>query len=292
VTLYLLVILKQKDIRREGVSIDVPGAILGITGLGGPVFALIEQGTYGWASPVIFVPFVVGILSLAAFIWWQAKAKAPMLPLGLFAIRNFSAGNIATTFVYAALNIGGFITVVFLQQVAGLSATLAALAFLPETIASIGLSTYFGALSGKYGPRVFMTVGPTLAGIGYLLFLRIGENVNYSWDVLPGVLVFSLGLAMTVAPLTAAILGSVSQSQSGIGSATNNAISRVAGLIGIAMIGVIVGGTLDTAGFHRVLVVTAVLFFLGGAVSFVGIRKQGGLVPAVAPPPEPTAAPS
>jgi len=290
VTLYLLVILKQKDIRREGVSIDVPGAILGVIGLGGPVFALIEQGTYGWASPVIFVPFVVGILSFAAFIWWQTKAKAPMLPLGLFTIRNFSAGNIATTFVYAALNIGGFITVVFLQQVAGLSATLAALAFLPVTIASIGLSTYFGALSGKYGPRVFMTVGPTLAGIGYLLFLRIGENVNYWWDVLPGVLVFSLGLAMTVAPLTAAILGSVSPGQSGIGSATNNAISRVAGLIGIAMIGVIVGGTLDTTGFHRVLVVTAVLFFLGGAVSFVGIRKQGGLVPAVAPPPEPTAA--
>lgn len=293
VTLVLLAILKQKDVRREGVSIDIPGAILGVLGLGLPVYALIEQGTYGWSSPVIFVPFVLGILSFGAFIWWQGKAKAPMLPLELFRIRNFSAGNIATTFVYGALNIGGFITVVFLQQVAGFSATLAALAFLPVTIANITLSTYFGGLSGKYGPRLFMTLGPILAGVAYLLFLRVGENVDYWWDVLPGVIVFSIGLSMTVAPLTAAILGSVPMSQSGIGSATNNAVARVAGLIAIAMVGVIVGGTLDVESFHRVLIVTAILFFAGAAVSFVGIRNPGPTpaTPEAALPPEPTPAP-
>lgn len=288
ITLVLLSVLGQKDVRREGVSIDFPGAILGVLGLGGPVFALIEQGTYGWSSPVIYLPFVLGILSLGAFVWWQSKAKAPMLPLGLFRIRNFWSGNIATTFIYAALNIGGFITVVFLQQVAGFTATLAALAFLPVTIANISLSTFFGGLSGKYGPRFFMTVGPILAGVGYLLFLRMGENVNYWWDVLPGVLVFSLGLSMTVAPLTSAILGSVPTQQSGIGSATNNAVSRVAGLIGIAMLGVILAGDLDVAGFHRVLIVTAVLFFAGAVVSFLGIRTPK---PAVATPTPPAAAP-
>lgn len=291
VTLVLLAALKQKDVRAEGVRIDIPGAILGILGLGGPVYALIEQGTYGWSSPVIYLPFALGILSFAAFIWWQGRAKAPMLPLGLFRIRNFSAGNIATTFVYAALNIGGFITVVFLQQIAGFSATVAALAFLPVTVANIGLSTFFGGLSGKYGPRLFMTVGPILAGIGYLLFLRMGENVDYWWDVLPGVIVFSLGLSMTVAPLTAAILGSVPMGQSGIGSATNNAVARVAGLIGIAMIGVIVGGTLDVAGFHRVVIVTAVLFFVGAVVSFAGIRNPQPTTPAAERPSEPTPAP-
>lgn len=287
VTLFLLVRVEQKDERREGVRIDIPGAILGVLGLGGPVFALIEQGTYGWSSPVIYLPFALGILSFAAFVWWQGKAKAPMLPLGLFRIRNFWTGNIATTFVYAALNIGSFIVAVFLQQVAGFSATLAALAFLPVTIANILLSTFFGGLSGKYGPRFFMTTGPILAGIGYLLFLRMGESVNYWWDVLPGVLVFSLGLSMTVAPLTSAILGSVPMDQSGIGSATNNAVSRVAGLVGIAMLGVILAGELDVAGFHRVLIVTAALFFAGAVVSFLGIRNP---TPAGSTPTAPAAA--
>ena len=273
VTLYLLAVLKQKDVRKEGVGIDWLGAVLGVVGLGGPVFALIEQGNFGWGSPVILVPFVVGVLSFATFIWWQGRAKNPMLPLGLFSIRNFWTGNIATFFIYGALSLGGFIVTVFLQQVAGFPATLAALAFLPVSIANVFLSGFFGGLAGKYGPRLFMTVGPLLAGVGYLLFLRMGENVNYWWDVLPGVLVFSVGLSMTVAPLTAGILGSVPAEQAGIGSATNNAVARVAGLVAIAMLGVIVVGQLDVDGLHRVLIVTAALFFVGGAVSFAGIRN-------------------
>lgn len=287
VTLFLLVALGHKDVRREGVRIDIPGAILGVLGLGGPVYALIEQDAFGWSSPVIYLPFAIGILSFAAFIWWQGRAKSPMLPLGLFRIRNFSAGNIATTFVYGALSMGGFITVVFLQQVAGFSATLAALAFLPVTVGNIVLSTYFGTLSGKYGPRLFMTIGPLLAGVGYLLFLRMGENVNYLTDVLPGVIVFALGLSITVAPLTSAILGSVPTEQSGIGSATNNAVSRVAGLIAVAMLGVIIGGTLDVDALHRVLIVTAVLFFVGAGVSFAGIRNPGHPKRAAATPTAP-----
>jgi len=273
VTLYLLVLLKERDVRVPGVGIDWLGAGLGVLGLGGPVFALIEQGRYGWGSPIILAPFIVGVLSFAAFIWWQARAKNPMLPLGLFTIRNFWAGNIATFFIYGALSLGGFITVVFLQEVAGYPATLAALAFFPVSIANVALSGFFGSLAGKYGPRLFMTAGPIIAGIGYLLFLRMGETVNYWWDVLPGVLVFSLGLSMTVAPLTAGILGSVPAAQAGIGSATNNAVSRVAGLIAIAMLGVIVVDKLDVDGLHRVLIIAAALFIVGGVVSFLGIRN-------------------
>ncbi len=273
VTLILLGMLEQKDVRKVGVRIDFPGAVLGVIGLGGPVFALIEQGNLGWSSPAIFLPFALGIVSLGAFIWWQTRAVMPMLPLSLFRVRNFSAGNIATAFVYGALSIGSFIVVVFLQQVAGFSATLAALAFLPISIANVALSSWFGGLGGKYGPRLFMTVGPIIAGLGFLLMLRIGTEVNYFTDVLPGVLLFAVGLSMTIAPLTSAVLGSIAADRAGIASAVNNAIARVAGLVAIAILGVIVVGELDVAAFHRVLIVTGALLIAGGIVSFIGIRN-------------------
>lgn len=279
VALWLLAVLAQKDVREPGVRVDFLGAGLGVLGLGGPVFALIEQGNLGWGSPAIYLPMALGLLCLAAFVWWEGKGKHPMLPLGIFGNRNFAWGNLATLFIYAALSIGGFIIVVFLQQVAGFPATIAALALLPVSLGNIFLSGLFGTLSGKYGPRLFMTVGPIVGGIGYLLLLLVGEKVNYWFDVLPGVLVFALGISITVAPLTAAILGSIPASQGGIGSAVNNAVARVAGLIAIAMLGVIIAGALDVVSFHRVLFVTAALLFVGGIVSFVGIRNSSAGAP-------------
>lgn len=273
VTLVLLAALGHRDERRPGARVDVLGAILGVVGLGGPVFALIEQQNFGWGSPVILVPFIVGVVSFAAFLWWQSRAASPMLPLSLFRERNFSAGNIATAFVYAALSVSGFIVVIYLQQVAGFPPTLAALAFLPVSIANVLLSRVFGGLSARFGPRFFMTVGPLLAGVGHLLFLSMGAEVDYWTQVLPGVLVFSVGISMTVAPLTAAILGAVPAEQSGIGSAVNNAVARVAGLVAIALLGIIIATTLDVESFHRVLIVTAALFVVGGLVSLVGIRN-------------------
>lgn len=273
IALWMLFVLGQKGVREPGVRIDYLGAALGVIGLGGPVFALIEQGNYGWGSPAIYLPLAIGVLALAAFIWWERRAAMPMLPLGIFATRNFAWGNLATAFVYAALSIGGFIIVVFLQQVADFPATVAALALLPVSLGNVFLSGVFGTLAGKYGPRLFMTVGPILAGVGYLLMLTTGKDVNYFAQVLPGILVFAVGLSMTVAPLTAAILGSIPATQAGIGSAVNNAVSRVAGLIATAMIGVIVAGKLDVDGFHRVLIVTAALLIAGGVVSFIGIRN-------------------
>ena len=273
VTLVLIARLGQKNVRPEGGGIDWFGAVLGIVGLGGPVFALIEQANFGWTSPVIYLPFILGLAALVAFILRQRTVKHPMIPLGLFSVRNFSVGNIATTFVYGALSLGGFLVTVFLQQVGGFSATAAGLAFLPMTLISIALSATFGALAGKHGPRLFMGLGPILAGIGYLLMLSIGEEPNYWTQVFPGVILFSLGLTATVAPLTSAILGSISPEQSGIGSAINNAISRIAGLIAIAFVGVIVGTQLTVESFHRGLLVTAVLLILGGVTSLIGIRN-------------------
>jgi EmrB/QacA subfamily drug resistance transporter len=277
-TLILLFILRQKDVREEGVSIDYLGAVLCVLGLGGPVYALIEQGNYGWGSPLILLPFILGLLCFAGFIVRQRFAKQPLMPLGLFRVRNFAVGNISTALVYAALSIGGFIISVFLQQVAGFPATLAALATLPLGILNIALSSWVGSLSGKYGPRLFMGLGPIVGGIGYLLMLGAGAHVNYWTQLLPGVVLFGLGVSATVAPLTSTILGSISETQAGIGSAINNAVSRVAGLIAIAFLGLVIGSHIDVVGFHRTLILTAALLILGGIVSLIGIQNSARAV--------------
>jgi len=273
VTLVLLKLLGQKDVREAGVSIDYLGAVLCSLGLGGVVFALIEQSTLGWGSPAIYLPLAGGILAFAGFLVRQRFHHNPMLPLSLFRVRNFWTGNIATALIYGALSLNGFALGVYLQQGAGLKATLAGLASIPVTFIMILFSSRVGGLSGKYGPRLFMTIGPIIAGIGALLMLLINDPFNYWWQVLPGILVFGFGLTLTVSPLTSAILGSIETTRSGIASAVNNAVSRVAGLIIIAMLAVIIGGSLDLNGVHRAMAVTAGLLILGGVVSFLGIRN-------------------
>jgi len=273
VTLVLLKLLGQKDVREAGVSIDYLGAVLCSIGLGGVVFALIEQSTLGWGSPAIYLPLAGGILAFAGFLVRQRFHHNPMLPLSLFRVRNFWTGNIATALIYGALSLNGFALGVYLQQGAGLKATLAGLASIPVTFIMILFSSRVGGLSGKYGPRLFMTIGPIIAGIGALLMLLINDPFNYWWQVLPGILVFGFGLTLTVSPLTSAILGSIETTRSGIASAVNNAVSRVAGLIIIAMLAVIIGGSLDLNGVHRAMAVTAGLLILGGVVSFLGIRN-------------------
>jgi EmrB/QacA subfamily drug resistance transporter len=272
-TLFLLVRLGHPDHRREGARVDYLGAILCTVGLGGSVFALIEQSALGWTSPVIWGSMTIGLLSFAAFLLRQRFARDPMMPLDLFRARNFWTGNVATAFIYGALSLNGFVLGVYLQQGAGLPATLAGLASLPATVLMILFSSRVGALAGKWGPRLFMTVGPILAAGGSLLLLSIGEDFDYWWQVLPGIIVFGFGLTLTVSPLTSAILGAIDTSRSGIASAVNNAVSRVAGLIAVAMVALIVGGSVDLDGFHRAAVVTAALLAIGGVVSFLGIRN-------------------
>jgi EmrB/QacA subfamily drug resistance transporter len=281
-TLILLFILGQKDVREEGMKIDYLGAVLCVLGLGGPVYALIEQGHYGWGSPVILLPFIAGVLCFAGFLVRQKLGKMPLMPLSLFSVRNFAVGNISTALVYGALSIGGFIISIFLQQVAGFPATFAALATLPVGFLNIGLSSLSGSLSGKWGPRLFMGLGPIVAAGGFVLMLGAGAHVDYWTQLLPGVLLFGLGLTATVAPLTATILGSISDTQAGIGSAINNAVSRVAGLIAIAFLGLVIGPHIDVSGFHRTLILTAGLLLLGGIVSLIGIQNSATAAPKLA----------
>ncbi len=226
--------------RERGQTIDVTGALLCALGLGGPVFALIEQPRLGWSSPAVAIPLIAGALLFGAFLVYESRARHPMLPLNLFTRRNFAIGNIETFAMYAGLSVLFFFLVLFLQQVAGYSPLRSGLATLPVTIVMLALSRRFGALADRHGPRLFMGGGPLIAGAGLLLLLRVGIQVDYLTEVFPALLLFSLGLSITVAPLTAAVLAGVEERQAGIASGVNNAVARVAGLIGIAALGAIV----------------------------------------------------
>ncbi|AAT88723.1 MFS transporter [Leifsonia xyli subsp. xyli] len=273
VTLILMPTLGETS-RGTGVRVDALGAVLGSAGLAGTVFALIVQGSYGSGSPRVWVPFVVGVLALAGFFIAETRAKQPMLPLGLFAVHNFWVGNLATAFVYGALSFGPLMVTLYLQQTAGFSATAAGLVFIPSTVCMLLLSGYFGSLAGRYGPRFFMAAGPLLASTGFLWLLLRGDSVASGLNLLLGVLLFGVGLSMTVAPLTSAILGSVHPGQAGIGSAVNNAVARIAGLVAVAMAGIVIGQRLDTAGMQRAMIVTAGLLIVGGVVSAIGVRNH------------------
>jgi MFS family permease len=220
--------------------VDFLGAVLCALGLGGIIFALIEQPRLGWSDPAVAIGAVGGALTLVWFVMHERRAASPMLPLYLFRSRNFAVGNIATLTMYAGLGGALFFVGLYLQQVAGYSATAAGAAFLPLTLMTFTLAKRFGALADKYGPRLFMGFGPIVGGIGLALLLRLDAKADYVTQLLPALLVFGLGLAMTVAPLTAAVLGAVDEKHAGVASGVNNAVARVAGLLAIAVLGAFV----------------------------------------------------
>jgi EmrB/QacA subfamily drug resistance transporter len=271
-TLVLLAPLRNEPAAQR-TPVDMVGAVLGALGLAGVVFALIEQANYGWGAPLVWVPLVVGVLSLGGFIVRQAVAQHPMMPLSLFRNRNFAVGNLATVAIYAALSMSGLVIVVYLQQVAGLSATASGLIMLPVTLTLVALSSRFGALAGRFGPRWFMTIGPLLVAIGFVLLRAIESPFDFVSQALPGVLLFGLGMSMTVAPLTSAILGAIEPERSGIASAVNNALSRIAGLVAIALLGAIIGTVVDDAWLDNALLLCAGLMLAGAVTSAIGIRN-------------------
>ena len=261
--------------------VDFLGAGLCALGLGGVTFALIEQPHYGWGSPVIVVPLIGGLVALAAFLLYERRAAEPMLKLELFSRRNFAVGNAETLAMYAGLAILFFFLVIFLQQVAGYTALESGLTTVPVTLVMFALSRRFGALADRLGPRLFMGAGPLIAAAGILLFLRVEMNPSYLTDLLPALLVFALGLSLTVAPLVATVLADADESDAGIASAINNAVARVAGLVGVSVVGVVVAGTLvgDTfaantesvRAFHQVVWICAALVAAGGVAGALGI---------------------
>lgn len=271
VTLVLLAPFRNEP-APERPPIDIIGALLGALGLGGVVFALIEQANYGWTSPVVLAPLVVGTLALGGFVLRQATAQHPMMPLSLFRQRNFAVGNLATLAIYAALSVVGLALVLYLQQVAGLSATAAGLVTLPVTVLLIALSSRFGAWAGRVGPRWFMAVGPAVAAVGMLLLQAVSTPFDYVQQALAGVLLYGLGIAITVAPLTSAILGAIEPERAGIASAVNNAVARIAGLVAVAVLGALLGTTVDDAWLDRALLLCAGLLLVGALISAVGIR--------------------
>jgi EmrB/QacA subfamily drug resistance transporter len=311
-TLFLLKRIEAVE-TAERPRIDVVGAVLCAAGLGAVIFGLIEQPHYGWSDPLIYGSTLAGLASLIGFVIYEKKLSYAMLPLSLFKNRNFSVGNVATLCIYAGLSIGTFVLTIFLQQTAGYSAFHAGLALLPVTIIMFFLSPRFGGLAGKHGPRLFMGLGPLIGGTGFAMMLNLGYQVNYWRELFWPVVIFGVGLSVTVAPLTAAILGDVPTERSGIASAVNNAVARIAGLVGIAVIGAVLsaqfvaaihrldkdqiypkdyvnqlqqtplqrettdGPPLGTfaavAAFHSGIGVVAGLLFAGGVISLAGIRN-------------------
>jgi hypothetical protein len=207
---------------------------------------LIEQPAYGWGNPRVSIPLIAGIVLLVAFIAWERRSSHPMMPLELFRVRNFAVGNLTTFTLYAGLGVATFFLVLFIQQVGGYTPVAAGLALLPLTAMMFALSRRFGSLADRLGPHLFMGGGPLVAGVGLLLLIRTGPSADYLTQILPGVLVFGLGLAATVAPLTATVLGSVEEGHAGLASGVNNAVARVAGLIAIAALGAVVAGSFQS----------------------------------------------
>jgi predicted MFS family arabinose efflux permease len=270
-------------------GLDVVGAVLTAAGLAGVTYALTSLGG-GAGGMAVVVAGVGGLAALLAFVQVERRSPHPLVPLGLFTDRRFSVANAVTLLVYAGLGVFFFLLVLHLQIVAGFSPLAAGTALLPVTALMLLLSARAGALAERIGPRIPMSVGPLLAAAGFLLTLRIGRGASYLGDVLPAVVVVGLGLSLTVAPLTATVLGSADPRYAGTASGVNNAIARAGGLLAVAVIPVAAGlGDTDytnptsfEAGFHPAMLISAGLLALGSLLAAVLLHEPRP-VPVSAP---------
>lgn len=258
---------------------DWTGAVLAVAALGAGTYALIYAAEDLLRVDVL-LSAVAAVVASIAFIVSQRREANPMVPLGIFSSRQFSAANGMTFLVYGALSAVFFILVLQLQVVSGFTATAAGLSMLPVTILMMLFSSRAGQLAASIGPRILMGVGPIICAVGALLFLRVGPDSNYVTDVLPGAVVFGIGLTALVAPLTATVLAAAEDRYAGVASGVNNAVSRAAGLLAVAglplLVGLSTGASLDPAGldaaYGKAMIGNAVLLAAGGVLAWATIR--------------------
>jgi EmrB/QacA subfamily drug resistance transporter len=261
--------------------LDYVGAALAALGLGGTTYALIEGPGKGLSAGVL-IAGIGGVVALAVFLYWERRAREPMMPLSLFASRQFSAANGVTFVVYAALGGVFFLLVAFLQVAMGYSPIAAGAATLPVTVLMLLFAARGGALAQRIGPRIPLTIGPIVIGLALLLMTQVEPGDSYVTSVLPAVVLFGIGLTLVVAPVTATVLASADQRHSGIASGINNAVSRVAGLLAVAVLPLIGGITGDkfyvpsamTHGFHVGMLACALLAFAGGLLAWLTISSE------------------
>src|SRR3954447_1583717 len=261
--------------------LDVTGALMVTGGLTGLTYGLIEGADRGWTSPVVLTALVAGVVLLVGFVVFEGRTADPMLPLEVFSSRQFSATNAVTFVVYGALGGVLFLLPVVLQEVAGYSPALAGTSLLPVTAIMLVLSSRSGALAARIGPRLQLSVGPVVVAAGLALLARIDSGGNYLTELLPAVVVFGLGLAITVAPLTSTALAAAPVEHAGVASAVNNDVARAAGLIAVAVLPVAAGITGETyldpvalaAGFRVAVLIAAVACALAGLLAAVTIRN-------------------
>ncbi len=261
--------------------IDMAGSALVTLGLIGLTYGLIQGPGGHWADPLVLAALLGGLLLLATFIWWEHHTPSPMLPLNLFRSGQFTSANVVTFVVYGGIGGALFLLPIQLQEVSGYSALASGIALLPVTAITLALSQRSGALAAKIGPRLQMTVGPVLVGVGLGLFTLITESGNYVTEVLPGVVVFGFGLAVAVAPLTSTVLAAVPAEHAGMASAVNNDVARAAALIAVALLPAAGGLTGDayqhkdvfSAGFHTASLIAGGLCVAGGVLAAVTIRN-------------------
>jgi EmrB/QacA subfamily drug resistance transporter len=275
-TLALIMVAIPPIAAKANARVDFVGAVLCALGLAGPVYALIEAPARGFADPLILATLVGGVALFGLFLAWEARTPDPMLPLRLFRKRNFSFANLETFTVYGALTTQGFFLTLFLQQIAGYTALQAGAATVPVTVVMFFLSPRVGRLSMRFGPRLFMGIGPLICAASTLWLRELTPGLDYWTSLLPALLVFAGGLSMIVAPLTSTVLADAGPGDAGIASGVNNAVARVASLLAIAVVGAAIAGAsnqLDMQGYRMAMAITAGLFAAGGVIGLAAIRK-------------------
>jgi EmrB/QacA subfamily drug resistance transporter len=271
---------ESRDAGETG-RVDLLGGALVTLGLVGLTYGLIQGSAIGRNGPATLTALALGGALLFGFTAWERRARTPILPLHLFTSTQFSATNLVTFVVYGALGGALFLLPLELQQVSAYSPLAAGISLLPITALMLLLSARSGALAARIGPRLQMGAGPVLVGLGLGLFVRIGSTGDYLTQVLPAITVLGLGLAVTVAPLTATVLAAVPPQHAGVASAVNNDVARAAALIAVAVLPAAAGITGAAyqnpgqflAGFHSAAIMCAVLCVLAGGLAAATIRN-------------------